>query len=87
MTEGRVLTRDQGFIVGDPDMGSKYTKEHQENVSKWLSTGELIYREHITKGIDNALEGFVGMLQGKNFGKAALLVRHLISLCRVLTGN
>lgn len=77
-----MLTRDQGFIVGDPGMGSKYTEEHQANVSKWLSAGELVYREDITNGIDNALEGFVGMLQGKNFGKAALLVRHSVSLCR-----
>lgn len=61
-------------------MGSKYTKEHQENVSKWLSTGDLVYRVDVTNGIDNALEGFVGMLQGKNFGKAVLLVRYSISL-------
>lgn len=85
--EERVLTRDQGFIVGDPGMGSKYTKEHQENVSKWLSTGELVYRVDVTNGIDSALEGFVGMLQGKNFGKAVLLVRYSISLCRFLNGT
>jgi NADPH-dependent curcumin reductase CurA len=28
----------------------------------------------VTDGIDNAPEGFVGMLQGKNFGKAVLKI-------------
>lgn len=82
-----MLTRDQGFIVGDPDMGGKYSKEHQENVSKWLSAKEMVYRDDITNGIDNAVAGFVGMLQGKNFGKATLLVRYFTSLWLFLNGN
>jgi NADPH-dependent curcumin reductase CurA len=27
---------------------------------------------HITEGMENAAEGFVGMLEGKNYGKAIL---------------
>jgi NADPH-dependent curcumin reductase CurA len=56
-------------------MGDKYDKEHQENVAKWLANKELVYREDVTDGIDDAIDGFIGMLQGKNFGKATLKVR------------
>jgi NADPH-dependent curcumin reductase CurA len=31
----------------------------------------------ITDGIDNAAEGFIGMLQGKNFGKALVKIADL----------
>ncbi|KAF8254163.1 NAD(P)-binding protein [Wilcoxina mikolae CBS 423.85] len=64
----------QGFIVGDPEFGPAYRKEHQENVSKWLSTGEIVVKESITEGIDHAAEGLVGLFSGKNFGKAVLKV-------------
>jgi len=29
---------------------------------------------HVTEGIEQGPEGFVGMLQGKNFGKAVLRI-------------
>lgn len=64
-------------------MGGKYGKEHQENVAKWLANKEIVYREDVTVGIDNAIDGFVGMLQGKNFGKAVLKVRLRASSCHL----
>ncbi|KAI5802265.1 hypothetical protein FPQ18DRAFT_251084 [Pyronema domesticum] len=66
----------QGFIVGDPEFGPAYAEEHRENVSKWLANGEIIIKESISEGVENAAEGFVGMLQGKNFGKAVLKLVH-----------
>ncbi|TAQ83543.1 hypothetical protein B7494_g8127 [Chlorociboria aeruginascens] len=66
-----------GFIVSDKNMGPLYTKSHQENVSKWLHEGSFKAKTSITEGIDNAPEGFVGMLQGKNFGKAVLMIADL----------
>jgi NADPH-dependent curcumin reductase CurA len=65
-------------------LGPKYSKEHQENVSKWLKDGELIYRETVIEGIDNAIGGFIGMLQGKNFGKAVLKVRRIRQFSKAL---
>jgi NADPH-dependent curcumin reductase CurA len=62
----------RGFIVGDPDMGPVYEKERDENVSKWIKDGSLIAKSSVTKGIDNAAEGWLDMLQGRNFGKAVL---------------
>lgn len=64
----------RGFIVSDPDMGPVYEKERDENVSKWLKDGTLIAKSSITKGIENAAEGWLDMLQGRNFGKAVLVI-------------
>ena len=38
-----------------------------------VKSGQLKYREDIVEGLDRAPEAFIGLLQGKNFGK--LLVR------------
>ncbi|KAI9373091.1 hypothetical protein BJX61DRAFT_533418 [Aspergillus egyptiacus] len=62
----------RGFIVGDAGMGDKYTKEHQENVQKWIKEGSFKNLIHETVGIDNAAEGLVGIFHGKNLGKAVL---------------
>ncbi|KAL2871885.1 MDR family NADP-dependent oxidoreductase [Aspergillus lucknowensis] len=62
----------RGFIVGDAGMGDKYTKEHQENVQKWIKEGSFKSLIHETEGIDNAAEGLVGIFYGKNKGKAVL---------------
>jgi NADPH-dependent curcumin reductase CurA len=35
--------------------------------------GELRYREDIVDGLENAPEAFIGMLEGRHFGK--LLIR------------
>jgi len=64
----------KGFIVGDKHMGPAYMKERDENVAKWLSEGSFKAKLSVTDGLDHAAEGFVGMLQGKNFGKAVLKI-------------
>ncbi|USP79216.1 NAD(P)-binding protein [Curvularia clavata] len=64
----------RGFIVGDENMGPKHAKEHQEKLQKWLSEGSFKSKLSVTEGIDNAVEGFLGMLEGKNFGKAVLQI-------------
>jgi len=66
----------QGFIVFDANMGPLHAADHQKNVQKWLAEKQMVAKETITEGIDNAAEGFVGMLQGKNFGKAVLKLDH-----------
>ncbi len=65
----------QGFLVGTPKFGPSYFKEHQDNIQHWLNEGSIKAKLSITEGIDNAAEGLVGMLQGKNFGKAVLRVK------------
>jgi NADPH-dependent curcumin reductase CurA len=75
VVEKRITMR--GFIVLDPDMGPKYAKEHQENMQKWIAEGSIKVKMSITKGIENAAEGLIGMLEGKNFGKAMLVIKEL----------
>ena len=67
----------RGFIVGDENMGPKHAKEHQEKLQKWLSEGTFKAKLSVTEGIDNAVDGFLGMLSGKNFGKAVLQIADL----------
>jgi NADPH-dependent curcumin reductase CurA len=71
---GKRLTM-RGFIVSDPDFGPRHAKEHQEKMQQWLADGSIQAKLGVTEGIDNAPEGFVGMLQGKNFGKAVLKIK------------
>ncbi|KAM0549924.1 hypothetical protein ACHAPJ_009171 [Fusarium lateritium] len=65
----------EGFLVATPKFGPTYAKEHQENLQKWLADGSVKAKLYTTEGIDNAPDGFIGMLQGKNFGKAVLKLK------------
>jgi NADPH-dependent curcumin reductase CurA len=63
--------RMQGFIIFD-DYGHRYP-EFAKDMSQWLATGKIKFREDITDGLENAPQAFIGLLEGKNFGK--LIVR------------
>jgi len=67
----------QGFIVGDANMGPKHFADHQKNVQKWIHEGSYTPKMSVTVGIDNAIEGLLGLFAGKNFGKAVLEVAPL----------
>ncbi|MCJ1295417.1 hypothetical protein MMC34_006980 [Xylographa carneopallida] len=73
---GKRLTM-QGFVVPDANMGPKYREEFIENIAKWIHDGSFKVKEDVTVGIDNAATAFVGMLEGKNFGKAVLKIADL----------
>src|SRR5215471_4375015 len=60
----------RGFIV--TDFAAKQA-DFLRDVSEWVRTGRLKYREDIVDGLEKAPASFIGMLQGKNFGK--MLVR------------
>ena len=62
----------QGFIVAD--ISDKYYDEHQKNVQQWLKDGSLKVKMSVTEGMDNAIDGLLGIFAGKNFGKAVLKV-------------
>ena len=42
--------------------------------SAWIADGRLKFREDIIDGLENAPEAFIGLLQGKNFGKLIIHV-------------
>ena len=61
----------QGFIVFE-DFIDRFG-DFFERMSVWLTEGRIKYREDVVDGLENAPEAFIGLLEGKNFGK--LLVR------------
>ncbi|KAI1323639.1 hypothetical protein F5Y16DRAFT_332434 [Xylariaceae sp. FL0255] len=66
-----------GFLVGQPEFGGAYRKEHQEKMQQWLADGTFKPKLAVTEGIDSAAEGFIGMLKGDNFGKALVKIKSL----------
>jgi NADPH-dependent curcumin reductase CurA len=63
--------RIEGFLVTD------YAHRYEEAIprlARWLGEGKLTYREHITEGIENCPQAFIGMLRGENRGKALVKV-------------
>lgn len=63
----------KGAVVVDPEI-EKWTEERNANVIKWLRDGSFKSIDYITDGIDNAIEGFLGMLRGENIGKSVLKI-------------
>ena len=60
----------QGFII--TDRWNRFP-EFLSDMSGWIASGELRYREDFVDGIENAPDAFMGLLKGRNFGK--LIVR------------
>jgi NADPH-dependent curcumin reductase CurA len=61
----------RGFI--QTEFAPTLMGEFLERATPWVRDGSLKYREDIIDGLENAPDAFIGMLEGKNFGK--LLVR------------
>ncbi len=62
----------QGFIIFD-DYGHRYG-EFFSQMSTWLKEGNIKFREDIVDGLENAPQAFIGLLEGKNFGKLVIRV-------------
>lgn len=58
--------RIEGFLVGD-HQGAR--KRFLEEVGGWLRSGELVHRETVREGIEQAVEAFLALLRGENVGK------------------
>ncbi len=64
--------RMQGFIIFN-DYGHRYD-EFARDMSAWYGEGKIKYREQVVQGLENAPEAFIGLLEGKNFGKLVVQV-------------
>lgn len=62
--------RIQGFIVTDY---AAQQAEFLRDMGSWVASGAVKYREDVVDGIDHAVTAFIGLLEGRNFGK--LLIR------------
>lgn len=64
--------RMQGFIIFE-DYGDRYG-EFSNQMSAWIREGKIKYREDLVAGLENAPQAFIGLLEGKNFGKLVIEV-------------
>ena len=60
----------RGFIVRDHE---DLRPEFEGQVANWLRTGELVAKQTVVDGLENAVGAFIGLLSGANVGK--MLVR------------
>jgi len=70
MAAVRKRLRIEGFIVTDQ---FQRLAEYRAKAVPWIREGRLRYREDVVDGLEQAPAAFIGLLQGRNFGK--LLVR------------
>ena len=56
----------QGMLVNDE---RALQPQFFDEVSAWIRSGELKYRETIVEGIENGVDAFLGVLKGENTGK------------------
>ena len=70
-----VLTKSltlRGFI--NYEFAQDHYSEFLKTVGAGIADGRINYREDITEGLENAPAAFMGMLEGKNFGKVLVRV-------------
>ncbi len=60
----------RGFIQRD---FSEQRPAFYQEMAQWIAQGKVRYREDIAEGLEQAPEAFIGLLEGRNFGK--LIVR------------
>ena len=56
----------RGFIVFD---FASQQADFLRDATAWVESGQVKYREDVVDGLGRAPAAFIGMLQGKNFGK------------------
>ena len=61
----------RGFIVSE-FWGD--APEFQVQMAAWLAAGQIRYREDVSHGLDGMVDAFIGMLEGRNFGKTLIHV-------------
>lgn len=62
----------KGFIIFD-DYADRYP-EFARDMTTWLTDGKIKYLEQVVDGLENAAEAFMGLLEGRNFGKLVVRV-------------
>lgn len=63
--------RVEGFLIFD------WLDRYPEGLARmgaWLDSGQVTYREDVTDGLENAPEALIGLLEGRNFGKAVVKI-------------
>ena len=61
----------EGFLVYDFEIQHEIARAR---IANWIIDGQLKYKEDVVDGFDSAPEAFIGLLNGKNFGKLLIKV-------------
>ena len=62
----------QGFLIYD-HYARRYA-DFARDMGGWLAAGEMSYREDVVDGLEAAPEAFIGLLEGRNFGKLVVKI-------------
>jgi len=68
----RKRVRMQGFIISEDYVGR--IGEFLAKMGPWVASGKVVAREDVVLGLESAPQAFIGMLEGKNFGKLVVKV-------------
>uniref|UniRef100_A0A2H1X242 SFRICE_041272 n=1 Tax=Spodoptera frugiperda TaxID=7108 RepID=A0A2H1X242_SPOFR len=60
-----------GYIVWD---SRERFPEAFDQIIKWIQSGKIVAKEHVTEGFDNLYDALVGVLKGDNIGKAVVKI-------------
>jgi NADPH-dependent curcumin reductase CurA len=64
--------RMQGFIIRDHY--AERFDAFRRDMGEWVGTGRVKLREDLVDGLENAPAAFIGLLEGRNFGKLVVRV-------------
>lgn len=64
----------RGFIVSD---FASQQGDFMRDMAGWLKSGKMKYREDVVVGLENAPQAFIGLLEGRNFGKLLVKIADL----------
>ena len=64
--------RMQGFVILDHYAGR--FDAFQREMGEWVAAARVKLREDVVDGLENAPTAFIGMLEGRNFGKLVVAV-------------
>lgn len=75
VTMREILSRSltvRGFVM--TEFWDSQQDDFLRETAGWVAEGKLRWREDIVQGLENAPEAFIGLLQGRNFGKLVVQV-------------
>lgn len=75
LTMREILSRSltvRGFI--QTEFRESQMGDYLSEATQWIAEGRLRWREDIVRGLERAPEAFIGLLDGKNFGKVVVKV-------------
>ena len=64
----------RGFICSDPSFLAVHAESFGKDMATWLLQGKIKTKIDVVVGMDNAAAGWIGMMNGRNFGKAVLKI-------------